>query len=129
MKLTFKIVLRNIVAACHPEYFTERPLKILRVMKITAIIVLMACLHVSAGGFSQNVTLKVKDASLKEVFASLQKQSGYYFICTKEVLNQTVSVTADIRNEPLTSALNTLLFFQRQTAGDFKFSQYKSAGG
>lgn len=47
------------------EYLT---VKMFRIMKLTTFFLLVTCLHVSAEGFTQRVTLSVKNASLNNVF-------------------------------------------------------------
>jgi len=51
-------------------------IKTLLLMNFTAIILLAACLQVSAKGFAQNVTLSLKDAPLEKVFSAIEKQTG-----------------------------------------------------
>ncbi|THU39500.1 SusC/RagA family TonB-linked outer membrane protein [Niastella caeni] len=53
--------------------------KMLMVMKLTAIILLAAFLHVSARGLSQMLTITLKNAPLEKVFSEIQKQTGYSF--------------------------------------------------
>jgi TonB-linked SusC/RagA family outer membrane protein len=53
--------------------------KTLMVMKLTAIILLAACLQLSARGVSQTLTLSFKNASLEKVFSEIQRQTGYSF--------------------------------------------------
>jgi len=60
--------------------------KMLLVMKLTAIFLLSAALHVSAAGFSQTITISKKNASLEEMFEVLQKQGGYNFIINSHML-------------------------------------------
>ena len=54
-------------------------IKTLRVMKLTTLFVCVAFLQVSARGYSQNVTLTVKHASLETVFSSIERQTGFTF--------------------------------------------------
>ena len=53
--------------------------KMLRIMKLTAIILLAACIQVSAKSNAQTVSLSVKDAPLEKVFQAIEKQTGYLF--------------------------------------------------
>jgi Tfp pilus assembly protein PilO len=54
--------------------------KILLIMKLTAILILTISLQGLAKSLhSQNVSLDVKNGSLKKVFKEIQKQTGYYF--------------------------------------------------
>jgi len=79
--------------------------KILQVMKITAVLLLTACLQVSASGYSQNITLSVKDAPLEKVFGEVKKQTGYSFVYTRELLQYTTSVSLEVKNVPLEKVL------------------------
>jgi hypothetical protein len=55
-----------------------------KAMKLTSILLLAATLQVSARGYSQNVSLKVKGASLEKVMSEIQRQTGYRFIYEKD---------------------------------------------
>lgn len=76
-----------------------------RIMKLTAIILLSACLTASAKGFSQTVTLSEKNAPLEKVFKEIKKQTGYNFLYTLEQLNQAGNVNIQLRNASLQEAL------------------------
>ena len=56
--------------------------KTLRVMKLTAILFFLAIFTVAAEGFSQGtrISMKMEDASLKEVFKELKSLSDYTFV-------------------------------------------------
>jgi TonB-linked SusC/RagA family outer membrane protein len=79
--------------------------KTLMVMKLTAIFLLAVCLQVSATGFSQGVTLSFRNASLERVFKEVKKQTGYSFVYTRELLEQTDGVTIKTENLPVQEAL------------------------
>nr|WP_199083006.1 SusC/RagA family TonB-linked outer membrane protein [Pedobacter sp. ASV19] len=49
-------------------------------MKLTAIILTIACLQVTAAGYSQQVTLSEKNASLKDVLLKIREQSKYQIL-------------------------------------------------
>src|ERR1044072_1343019 len=49
----------------------------LRVMKLSTIIVLAACLQVSASSYSQTVTYTCRNESLVNVFKAIKQQTGY----------------------------------------------------
>ena len=78
---------------------------ILKAMKLITILLFAACMQVSAGAFSQTVTLKEKDISLKEIFAKIEVQTGYTFICKSELLSDAKKVTINVTNAPLEEAL------------------------
>lgn len=86
--------------------------KTLRIMKITAIILLSACLTASANGHSQKVTLSEKNALLEKVFTSIKQQTGYEFLYTDEMLQKAERITIDLKSVELQEALN--LVFKNQ---------------
>ena len=79
--------------------------KTLRVMKLTAILLLTACLTASANGFSQRVTLSEKNARLEKIFASLKKQTGFDFVYTEELLQQATTVSIELQSVEFEDAL------------------------
>jgi TonB-linked SusC/RagA family outer membrane protein len=82
--------------------------KTLLVMKITAIILLSACLTASANGFSQKVTLSEKNARLEKVFSTIKQQTGYEFLYTYELLQNAGRITIELKSVELQDALNTI---------------------
>jgi TonB-linked SusC/RagA family outer membrane protein len=80
--------------------------KIFRVMKLTAALLIFAFLQVSARTTGQTVTLKVKNASVKEVFKIIQKQTGLNVLIDEAILEKTGKVTLDVRDMPVTEVLN-----------------------
>lgn len=74
-------------------------------MKLTAIILLAACLQVSAKGYSQKITLSVKDAPLEQVFTSIEKQSDYSFNYYHELIKQARPVTIRVKDATLEEVL------------------------
>ena len=80
--------------------------KIVRVMKLTVIILTAFCLHVSAGTKAQNVTLSVKNASLESVFQEIKKQTNFTFFAKADLLDKGKTVTIQLKNAPLKEALD-----------------------
>lgn len=74
-------------------------------MKITAFLLLAACLQISAKGYSQRVTLSEKEASLETVFKLIEKQTGYTFYYKIELLTMVKKVEISVKNTPLSQAL------------------------
>ena len=58
--------------------------QIVKAMKLTFILLTAFCIQLSARGYSQNITLELKDAPLERVFREIQKQTGYGFLYTKK---------------------------------------------
>src|SRR5262249_3237601 len=80
--------------------------KTLLVMKITAFIILAACLHVSAHGYSQKkITLSVHEVPLEKVFKEIQKQSGYSFWYKTQQLDKATRITLSLKDATLQEVL------------------------
>lgn len=79
----------------------------LKVMKLTVILMIVACLQVSAKVYSQ-INLSEKNAPLVSVLASIRQQSGYSFFYKHKLL-ENIKVSANLRNATIQQALNSLL--------------------
>jgi len=86
-----------------------RTYKVIRVMKLTSIFLLAACLQLSAKGLGQSVTLKLKDAPLEKVFVEIEKQTAYTFVYTDNFLQDARKVTVDISNFSIEKTLEICL--------------------
>jgi TonB-dependent starch-binding outer membrane protein SusC len=80
--------------------------KLLRVMRLTGILLLAASMQLSATGFSQQVTLSVKNASLDKVFTEIRKQTGYEFFYNTSMLQKAKKVNLDVKNETINRVLD-----------------------
>lgn len=74
-------------------------------MRLMAVLLLVSVLQVSAKSYSQNVTLRMKNASLEKVLNEIKKQSGYFFIYGKGEIAKAGAVDIDIVNATLEKAL------------------------
>ena len=83
--------------------------KTLLIMKLTAILILAACLQVSAKGYSQKVTLSMRGAPLQKVFKEIQKQTGYNFLYTYELLEKAGKIDVKVHDATLQTALQQCL--------------------
>jgi TonB-linked SusC/RagA family outer membrane protein len=86
--------------------------KLLRIMKITAFILLIACMQVSAKGRAQTVTISVANTSIEKVFQEVKKQTGYDFFYEENVLQGANTVSLNATKIPLEEALR--LCFKNQ---------------
>lgn len=84
------------------------PTKILRVMKLTAVILLTAFLQVSANGYSQ-ISLSKTNTTLHKVFKEIKRQSGYNFLYRFELLEEAGSVSVKLKNVTLQQAMDECL--------------------
>jgi TonB-linked SusC/RagA family outer membrane protein len=83
--------------------------KLLRVMKLTAIILLSACMAASAKGSTQTVSINVKNASLQTVFKEIQKQSGYNIFYSYEIIQKAGKISVNLKNASVQQALDECL--------------------
>jgi TonB-linked SusC/RagA family outer membrane protein len=80
--------------------------KILLSMKLTAFCLLIASLHVAAGGIAQEkITLSLKNVSLEHIFSTIKKQTGFIFIYESETIKNK-SVSIHVTNASLKQALD-----------------------
>lgn len=66
-------------------------------------------MQVSASSLAQKVTLIKSNASLRSVFKELNKQTGYNFFYTDNLLESSSSVTIEVKNADLSVVLNQIL--------------------
>jgi TonB-linked SusC/RagA family outer membrane protein len=93
-------------ALCFPLQNSRKKLnQTLRIMKLTAILLMIACLQVSATGFSQMITLAEKNAPLVKVLDKIEQQSGYTFAYTGSMLRKAKKISVNIQNGSLEQAL------------------------
>lgn len=78
-------------------------------MKITTLLLLSACLSVSAGSFAQKVTLLQKNVKLEKVFKEIRKQTGYVFFYDTQVLEREKPVDIHVENVSVEEALQESL--------------------
>lgn len=83
--------------------------KSLRVMRLTAFILLCACLQVAARTAGQNVTLRIKNAPMKEVFREIQKQTGLNILVKESLLEKAGKITLDVKDMPVEQVLTLCL--------------------
>jgi TonB-dependent starch-binding outer membrane protein SusC len=94
----------------HARYLKRRKFaQTLLVMKLTTIILLSACLQLSARGYAQSVTLAEKNLSLEKLFRHLEKQTGYGFFYDHKLVDKAPRISVNFKNMPLEDALNDAL--------------------
>ena len=86
--------------------------KPLLIMKLILVLLTVTFMQVSAATYAQKVTLKVKNATIKEVFEKIQTQTGYDFLYNSDDLKQSEPVTLNLKNMGLKQALD--LCFNKQ---------------
>jgi TonB-linked SusC/RagA family outer membrane protein len=75
-------------------------------VKLLAAFFISITLQVSASTYAQKVTFAKKEASMKELIAVIQKQTGYSFIISSELLKIAKPVSVNLKNSSLKDALD-----------------------
>ncbi|MDR1884167.1 MAG: TonB-dependent receptor [Prevotella sp.] len=77
---------------------------------IICFLLLGTCLSYALESYSQTtkITVSLKDASLKEVFSTIEKSSEYVFFFYDESLNLNKKVTIDVENQTIDKILSEL---------------------
>src|SRR5690606_7210957 len=91
-----------------PDPIFQRLSKSLRVMKLTAVLLIVCGLDVGAAGISQTVTFKGKNVPLRQAFITIEKQTGFVLLYNPDKL-KTKRVTINSSSMPLTDFLEEIL--------------------
>lgn len=84
-------------------------LQVIRVMKLTAILITAACLQVAARSSGQTVTLKLKDAPVQRVFKEVSRQTGVSIVYAESLFTTMKPVTIAVKNATLEEVLDKCL--------------------
>lgn len=82
-------------------------LKFLMIMKVIFIMVIVACLHVSAKTYGQLVSVNATNKPLTEMFKQIQKETGYRFFWEGDDVSR-IRLSVDIKNASLDDALQQI---------------------
>ena len=104
--------MQKIALCLPPPYRGRRLFKKLLIMKLTAFLFILGCLHAGAKGFSQKITLNLKNASAEQAFKKIERQSSYGFIYAKEQLARMKPLDLEVNSVELKDALNILFLHQ-----------------
>lgn len=81
---------------------------ILRIMKLTFLLILVSLLQVSASSLGQSVTISQKNVTLIKMFKEIRKQTGYNFVWSSKEINKDLMVNVNFHNSDLTDVLKQL---------------------
>lgn len=83
------------------RHFNQR----LLMMKFTALFLLASGLHVYATGFSQTVTISVRNVAVKKVFKEIIRQTGISIIYNEKYFDSGDRVTINVKEAPVEEVL------------------------
>lgn len=87
--------------------------KILKIMKLTTVLMMAMCVHLSAiNADAQLVSLHEQESELSQVILKIREQTGYNFLFSTEVLAKANKVTVNFEEWALQKALDAI--FQEQ---------------
>lgn len=85
------------------------PPQLLRIMRILTFFLFVVCLSASASGTAQSVTISGKALTYKQVFAAIEKQTGYVVGYDRELLSDKKTFSLSVSDMPLSELLDMVL--------------------
>ena len=82
--------------------YTHMPLMV----KLTGILLLAGCLQLSAKSYGQTITVSKTNAPLQEIFIDIYRQTGYFFMCKDNLLENAHKVNIQVREATLQEVLD-----------------------
>lgn len=98
-------VMRSTVGRSHGSSYKT----LIMSMKLTSALLLIACIHVSAGGYSQTVSISGRNMTLPSIFSSIEKQTGLSFFYSCALVKDKKPQDVDIERADLETALKEVL--------------------
>ena len=87
-------------------------LRTLLFTKLTAVLLLLTCLQVSAGGNAQTLSISQRNTSLERVFKEIHRKTGYQFFYQDELLRQAKKFDISVKDASIEQVL--LICFKDQ---------------
>ncbi len=79
-------------------------------MRLMIACLLIACLHVSASGYSQdNVTLNLKSVEIRKALIAIEKKTDYRFLFNENLIAHRPKIDINVVETPVPQVLNQLL--------------------
>lgn len=78
-------------------------------MKLIALFIFAACLHISAATFSQQINIAEKKISIESALRTIEKQTSYSFFYKTELFDQLPQVHVSLKNATISQALSEVL--------------------
>ena len=88
--------------------FKRMPQKFFLFMKLTILLLTVACMQVSANGFSQTITIDLQSVDLKKAMLTIEKKSLYRFLYSDAKIPNEKRVTIKVNNAPIADVLNKI---------------------
>jgi len=106
--MSVKQVKRYCIAYCLTK-LTKGMKLITRTMRLTAAILLIAVLHVSASGYSQRITLSMYDEPLEKVIKAIERLGNVEILYNNDLIRQVGHVTVVVKDAGVDEAMTMAL--------------------
>src|SRR5688500_8839498 len=85
--------------------------KLLKIMKLTSMLLLVTAMSVNAGVFSQdvNVNLSLRGVKLTKFFTAIEKETKYRFAFSNDIIPEDVKVTVYAKGKPLLEVMDDVM--------------------
>jgi TonB-linked SusC/RagA family outer membrane protein len=80
--------------------------KKMRFMKLTTVLLLAACLQVSAKVSGQNISMSQQNTTLERVFKEIHQKTGYQFFYKVELIEKAKKISIKVKDAPLEQVLD-----------------------
>ena len=82
----------------------------LRIVKLTALFILLACIQVSAKTYSQDrITVNLQSADLKKALTVIERKSDYHFLYNESVIANKPKIDLNVKDAEITTVLDKIL--------------------
>src|SRR5690349_6857964 len=81
---------------------------IIQIMRLTAVILLMSLMQVSAATFGQRITINQRKAKLQSVLVEIRKQRGYDYYYDGKIIPKNQLVNIFVTNATIEETLESL---------------------
>src|SRR5665213_877439 len=96
---------------CVPSGYIQ---KLLKIMKLTTVILLVTLLQVSASTMAQKITYSKNGATLSEIFKQINIQTGYNVLYSPDLIDENTRIDVNYKNTELKKVLGQVLDKQTQ---------------
>ncbi len=83
--------------------------KILLAMRLTVVLTILLSMSAFAGAWSQTVSVKFENTTLREAFKILKQQTGLYFVFNEEEIDREVKLNLNLNQTSLENAMKQIL--------------------
>ena len=83
--------------------------KIFLAMRLTVVLTILLSMSAFAGAWSQTVSVKFENTTLREAFKILKQQTGLYFVFNEEEIDREVKLNLNLNQTSLENAMKQIL--------------------